>query len=113
MGKLALMMPREHIDGRPLGGDDQVNAGGTGHLGQARDGFFHLFGTDHHEVGQFIYNDDDIGEMAVGAPILAVLPGRILFFGLLHDFSVVGVDISKPPCPTAACIAVPSPKPPI
>ena len=84
-GKVGLDDAGDDVDRRPLGGDDEVDAGGPGHLGQARQGGFHLPGRDRHEVGEFIDNDDDIGEPGTG--------GRFAF-ELFFYLAVILVDVA-------------------
>src|SRR6187200_2951453 len=38
----------DHVDARTLGGGDQVNAGGTRHLGEALHGSLDVLACDHH-----------------------------------------------------------------
>ena len=56
-GEVGLDGARDHVDGGALGGHDDVDAGGTGHLGEALDGGFDFLAGDHHEVGHLV--DDD------------------------------------------------------
>ena len=55
----------DHIDRRPLRCQHQVNANGARHLGQARDRFFHVARVQHHQVGQLVDDDDDVGQRPV------------------------------------------------
>ena len=41
-------------------GNDHVDAGGAGHLRQPRDAPFRVFWREHHQIGQFVDDDDDI-----------------------------------------------------
>ena len=52
----------EHVHRWPLGGEHDVHARCSGHLGEAGDGGFHILGGDHHQVGQLVDNNDDEGE---------------------------------------------------
>jgi hypothetical protein len=56
---VGLDQPGDHVDARPLGGEDQVHAGGTRLLRDARDQFFDLLAGDHHHVGQLVDHDHD------------------------------------------------------
>ena len=61
-GKIGLDEPRQHVDGGPLGGNDQVDAYRSGHLRQAAQVALHLGRGRHHQVRQLIDDDDDEGE---------------------------------------------------
>ena len=50
----------DDVDGRPLGGDDQVDADGAGLLGDAGDGLLDVAGGDHHQVVELVDDDDDV-----------------------------------------------------
>ncbi len=52
----------DDIDRRPLRGQHQVNADGARHLRQARDGSFDVLPVEHHQVGQLVDDDDDVGQ---------------------------------------------------
>lgn len=52
----------DDVDGGALGGDDEVDACGAGELGEASDAGFNVGGGDHHEVGEFVDDADDVGE---------------------------------------------------
>ena len=52
----------DDVDRRPLGGHDEVDADGPGQLGQAGDAALDLLGADHHQLGQLVDDDDDVGE---------------------------------------------------
>ena len=55
----------DDVDRGPLRGDDQVDPHGAGHLGQPADDFFEVRRRDHHQIRQFVDDDDDVGERAV------------------------------------------------
>ena len=40
---------------------DQVNAGGARFLGQTGDELLDFFAGDHHQVGEFVDDDHDVG----------------------------------------------------
>ena len=61
-GRLALISPVIHVDGRPLRREDQMDSHGARHLGEPCDGFLDLATGDHHEVSEFVDRDDDVGE---------------------------------------------------
>jgi hypothetical protein len=46
------MKPGDHIDRRPLGREDQMDAGGARLLRDARDQLLDLLAGDHHHVGR-------------------------------------------------------------
>src|SRR5947208_10000087 len=50
------------IDGGSLSGHDQVDAHGASHLGEPHDGIFNILGSHHHQIRQFVNDDDDKGE---------------------------------------------------
>ena len=45
-----------------MGGDDEVDAGGAGELGEADDLLLYLDGGGHHEVGEFVEDEDPVGQ---------------------------------------------------
>ena len=51
---------RDHVDRRPLRREDQVHAGRARLLREARDQFLDLLADDHHHVGEFVDDDDDV-----------------------------------------------------
>ena len=69
-----------------------MNPDGACHLREAGDRFFDLIARDHHEVGQFV-DDDDNERQGLGR--LRVL-GRALFSQPLVYVAVVLVDVSDP-----------------
>jgi len=44
-----------------LRGENQVDTHGARHLCETRDGLFHVVGVHHHQVGQLIDHDDQVG----------------------------------------------------
>ena len=48
------------VDGRPLGGHDQMQAGGARHLGQALDCGFNVFAGNQHKVCHFVNDNYNI-----------------------------------------------------
>ena len=62
-GNIGFDQPSDDIDARPLGRQDQVNAGSPRHLRQARDRLLYLAPLDHHEVGQLVNDDDDVRQV--------------------------------------------------
>lgn len=60
-GQVGLDDARDDVHGRPLRGDDEVDAGGAGELRETGDVRLDLGGGDHHEVGEFVDDRDDVG----------------------------------------------------
>src|ERR1022692_3055223 len=65
-----------------------MDAYGAGHLRETGDGFFDVGAVEHHEVGQFVDDDDDEGE---GVLVFAVVEKR--GHGALEEL-VVLVDVA-------------------
>ena len=51
---------RNDVDGRALRRDNQMDARRASHLGQPADRILHVVGSDHHQVGKLVDDDDDI-----------------------------------------------------
>ena len=66
-GMLALMTPVMTSTDGPLGGDDQVDADGAGHLGDAADRVLDVAGRHHHQVVELVDHDEDERQALVGA----------------------------------------------
>ncbi len=64
-GKIGFDEAGDDVDGGPLGGEDEMDADGAGHLSESRDGFFDVGGVDHHEVGQLVDDNDHVGKRLV------------------------------------------------
>src|SRR5262249_15191333 len=58
--EIGLDQPGDHVYGGPLGGKHQVYPDGAGHLSQTRDALFDVARRDHHQVGQFVDDHDDV-----------------------------------------------------
>src|SRR5690606_39288391 len=73
-GDVGLDDPGDDVYRRPLGGDDQVDAHGTGHLGDADDRLLDLPPGDHHQVVELVDYHHDIGEAveALGVELAGV-----------------------------------------
>ena len=56
---IGLDEPGDHIDRRPLGRKDQMDAGGARLLRQARDQLLDFLADDHHQIGEFVDDHDD------------------------------------------------------
>src|SRR6266852_2300551 len=68
-----------------------MDAHGARHLRQARDGFFHVVGVHHHQVGQFVDDDDQVGKRFVLAFFDAVEERKRL---RLLERAIVLVDVA-------------------
>ena len=62
-GDVGLNQAGYHVHAGALGGHNQVHAGGAGFLRQAGDLRFHRLFLGHHQVGQFINHNHDIGQL--------------------------------------------------
>jgi hypothetical protein len=63
----------DHIHAGALRGEDQVDARGARLLRQARDELLDLLADHHHQVGQFVDHDDDVGQGSSGSGPISVL----------------------------------------
>ena len=61
-GDVGLDEAGDDVHAGALRGQDEMNADGAGHLREAGDGFFHVGAVEHHQVGEFVDDDDDVGE---------------------------------------------------
>ena len=52
----------DDVDRRPLGGENDVQAGGARHLRQPLHRAFDVLAGDHHQVGHFVDDDHDVGQ---------------------------------------------------
>ena len=57
---IGLDQTRNHIHARALRGQNQVDASGAGFLRQTRNQLFNFFAHHHHQIGQFVDNDNDM-----------------------------------------------------
>ena len=64
-GEIGFDQAGDDVHRRPLRGEDQVDAHRASHLRQARDGFLDAVGIHHHQVGQFVNHDHDVGKRAM------------------------------------------------
>ena len=62
-GEIGLDRAGDDVDRRALGGGDDVDAGGARHLRQALHRAFDVLAGDHHQVGHFVDDDDDVGQL--------------------------------------------------
>ena len=60
-GEVGFDDPRNDIDRRALGGDNQMNPNGTGQLGQASDRGLYFFSRSHDQVGKLIHHQNNVG----------------------------------------------------
>ena len=73
-----------------LGGHHQVDADGPRFLGQADDVVLHLLRRDHHEVGQLVDDDEDVGQRPLSAPRPALVHlGQAAGMLQLHELVAV------------------------
>ena len=75
----------------PLRRQNQVNAHGARHLRQARDGFLDVVRIHHHQIGQLIDHDDDLGQRLV-LLLLDILEQRERL--ALGEGAIVLVDVA-------------------
>ena len=61
LGTLALIRPGHDVDRRALRREHQVDAGGPGQLGDADDRVLDVARRDHHQVGELVDDDQQIG----------------------------------------------------
>ena len=99
---------RDHVHGRTLRGQDQVNAGGTRLLRQSRDQLLHLLADDHHQIRELVDNDHDEGQAGqvldvlrhdAGHPLRDLLHAnrildRLACIGSLLDLAVETADVA-------------------
>src|SRR5690606_13065647 len=57
----------DHVHAGTLGRQHQVDPGGAGQLGDADDSVLHVAGSDHHEVGELVDDDEQVGVGLVAA----------------------------------------------
>ena len=60
----------DDVDRGPLRGQHQVDADGARHLRQPRDRLFHVGAVEHHQVGQLVDDDDDVGQRLLRPRVL-------------------------------------------
>src|SRR5712692_1967603 len=63
-GDVGLDQTRDDVGRRPLGGDDEVDADRARQLRDAADELLDLAGGHHHQVGELVDHDDDVGQLA-------------------------------------------------
>ena len=67
-GDVRLDHPGDHVHGRPLRGEHEVDADGAGLLREADDRVLDLLRRDHHQVGELVDDDEQVREL--GSPRL-------------------------------------------
>ena len=88
-GEVGFDQASDHVHRRPLRGQHQVNADGARHLCQAGDGFFDIASVEHHQIGKFVDDDDDVGNRA-----LFGIFGKQAARGVFIEQLVVLIDIA-------------------
>ena len=76
-GHVRLDQAGDDVDRGTLRGEDHVHAAGSGHLGQAHDAALDVLLGDHHQVGELVDHDDDVGHR-VGRTGGGPSPGQLL-----------------------------------
>ena len=61
-GDVGLDEAGDDIDGWALRGQHKMDADGAGHLREAGDGLFDVGAVEHHQVGELVDDDDDVGQ---------------------------------------------------
>ena len=61
-GHVGLDEAGDDVDRWALRGEHQVDADGAGHLREAGDGLFDVGAVEHHQVGELVDDDDDVGQ---------------------------------------------------
>src|SRR5581483_7269489 len=90
--------PGNYVDARALRREHEVHAHSARHLGEAGDGFFDIASFEHHQVGQFIDQDQHVWQWLE----FVLRPRGTVFFvekvtGLIAefaDFLVVLIDVA-------------------
>ena len=81
--KVSLDEAGNDIDRWPLRGEHKVNADCARHLGQAGDRFLDIVAVEHHQVGQFVDDYDNVGNRAVLGLLGGKQAGRIVEQGVV------------------------------
>ena len=61
-GHVGLDEAGDDVDRGTLRGEHEVDADGAGHLREARDRLFDVGAVEHHQVGELVDDDDDVGQ---------------------------------------------------
>ncbi len=73
VGDVRLDQAGHHVGAGALRGDDEVDAGRAAQLGNADDARLDVLARDHHEVGELIDDDHEVGDL--GGRVVIVLEG--------------------------------------
>ena len=68
-GDVGLDQTGDHVNAGALGRQYQMNASGAGFLRQPRNQLFNFFTNHHHQIGQLVNHDDDVGQRLGQAPV--------------------------------------------
>ena len=92
--EIGLDQAGDHVDARPLRGQHQVHADSARHLSQARYGLLDVGAFDHHQVGQFVDQDQDVWDLfrLFLCQLLLEQASRLRFE--LPHFTIVLVDVA-------------------
>ena len=95
-GEVRLDQAGDDVDAGALRGQHQVHADGAGHLRQAGNALLHVLAFEHHQVGQLVDEDEDVGQRTqfVGGSfgLLGEQAARLLL--QLADLLIELVDIA-------------------
>ena len=61
-GEVGLDEAGDHVHAGALGGQHKVHAHGARHLRQSRHALFHVLAFEHHQVGQFVDQNQYVGQ---------------------------------------------------
>ena len=89
-GDVGLDDAGDHVDRRALRGDDQVDAHGPRHLGDAHDGVFDIARRHHHQVVELVDHHEDVRQPLVN--LLVRTFGQQL---TAVDHGVVAGDVAR------------------
>ena len=76
-GDVGLDQAGDHVHAGALGGYDQVHTGGAGLLGDAADGVLHILAHHHHQIGQLVDDNGDVGHLFQIRPFCGQLVERL------------------------------------
>lgn len=81
----------DDVHGRALRGHDYVNAHGPCFLRETDDGIFHVFRGDHHQVGEFVDEHDEVRHLRLRSSTVVAHARQARLGG--HAF-VVGTNVA-------------------
>src|SRR2546423_5089178 len=92
-GEVGLNQSGDDINRGALRREDEVYADGARHLRESSDGLLNVAAAGHHQIGELVNDDDDVGES---------LPGPALLVEVEHvvatlDLRVVAVNVPHAP----------------